>query len=223
MNSAAFFDVDNTILNGYTQVILAKHLLRKGVFPFRKYVNVLIWYLFYKAGLINNFSDIRDKSIEILKGWPKEKLSETMRECFDCSIKKHIYKKMLDLIAQHKKDFFKIILVSSSLDFLVDEIKKYLSADITICSELEIVGGVSSGKVLDSGISGEKKAEAITLLAKKLGINLNTSYAYSDHISDLPFLEKVGIPVAINPDKQLRKICEKKGWEIYFLKEEIGC
>ncbi|NQT29721.1 MAG: HAD family hydrolase [Candidatus Saganbacteria bacterium] len=214
MNTAVFFDVDKTIIDGYTQVILVKYLLKRNEFPLTVYCQIVAWYLFYKFGITTDIIFIRDKAIKTLRGWDEEKLEGLVRECFDAHIKTRVFTEIKALIDEHIRNGEKIVLVSSSLDVIIDRLKNYLGANAVICTKLEVKNGIYTGRVVKPDIYGEAKANAIKEFAVKEGINLGASYAYSDHISDLPMLELVGNPVGVNPDMQLAKVCKRKGWEV---------
>jgi phosphoserine phosphatase len=78
----------------------------------------------------------------------------------------------------------------------------------------EIVGGVYTGRLAEPFCYGEGKADAIQKLAKDRGYDLRLSYAYSDSAGDLPFLEMVGHPVAVNPDRALQALAYHRGWPV---------
>jgi HAD superfamily hydrolase (TIGR01490 family) len=124
-----------------------------------------------------------------------------------------IYAEPLALLDEHRVRGDSTYIVSASLYEIVEHIADDLGIDGAIGSTCEIVDGVYTGRALRP-CYGRLKTEAVEELAAREGIDLAMSTAYSDSHTDLEFLEAVGHPVAVNPDRQLREIAGERGWPI---------
>jgi HAD superfamily hydrolase (TIGR01490 family) len=122
-----------------------------------------------------------------------------------------VYAEPRRLVQRHRERGEKVYVVSATLQEIVEHIADDLGFDGAIGSTCEIVDGVYTGKSL-RGAHGEGKAEALRALAVAQELDLDASTAYSDSYSDVPFLEAVGFPVAVNPDRRLRRIARLRGW-----------
>jgi len=122
-----------------------------------------------------------------------------------------VYAEPLHLVRRHRERGEQVYVVSATLQEIVDHIAEDLGFDGAIGSTCEIVDGVYTGKTLRAA-HGVGKAEALRELAAAEGIDLTASTAYSDSHTDVPFLEAVGHPVAVNPDRRLKRIAYLRGW-----------
>src|SRR6202011_1488042 len=106
------------------------------------------------------------------------------------------------------------IIVSASPEEIVTPLAGYLGVDRSIASRARVDDeGRYTGEMAYDAF-GPAKAEAMRGLAAQLGIDLSKSYAYSDSATDLPMLEGVGHPVAVNPDRELARAAQERGWEV---------
>ena len=126
-------------------------------------------------------------------------------------LKPLVYQEPLNLVDRHRERGEPVYIVSATLQEIVEELARELGFDGAIGSTCEIVDGVYTGRSL-RGAHGEGKAAAVRELAAQEGFDLAASTAYSDSHTDLPFLEAVGNPVVVNPDRELRRIAEERGW-----------
>ncbi len=114
-----------------------------------------------------------------------------------------------------------MIIISSSGTEVVEPIGDRLGVDLAIGTQMAIEDGHYSGEILFYAY-GEGKADAMRALAEERGYDLATSYSYTDSHTDLPMLEVVGHPVATNPDNELRKIAEERGWPILRFSKPVA-
>jgi HAD superfamily hydrolase (TIGR01490 family) len=129
-----------------------------------------------------------------------------------------VYAEPLALVQQHRERGEQVYVVSATLQEIVEHIAADLGFDGAVGSTCEIVDGVYTGKLLRAA-HGDGKAAAVRELAAAEGIDLATSTAYSDSHTDLPFLEAVGHPVAVNPDRSLRRTARDRGWPVLEFSE----
>jgi HAD superfamily hydrolase (TIGR01490 family) len=213
----AFFDVDGVIVKGQTQKFLIKYLLKKRKIPLWLYIKIYFWFIFYKLGLVKETIKIREKVIKYFKGQDVVEFEKIFDDFFEKEIKQRINKKVFNLIKKHLENKDIVVLTSASLEEIVERIKNYVGANFVIATKLGRNSGKYTGEIDGKIPYGENKVLKIKEFLEEKKYTFEESYAYSDHISDLPLLEFVENPCAVNPDKELRKVAIKKGWKIYDL------
>ena len=120
-------------------------------------------------------------------------------------------------LEEHRAAGHEVIIISASADILVEPIAAELGVDTVVATTLEAVDGKLTGKILRY-LKGDAKAEAVQQFAREHGYDLARSYAYSDSATDIPMLAAVGNPVAVNPDRALRKHAMSQGWQLRTFK-----
>lgn len=206
--TCAVFDLDGTIIRLSSEKVFLQYLLNQGEIPIS---NLLAW--------TSNFLKVKSlpvaKSNKIhLRGLEKARLHEIARRCFVETLCPSIAPHISDLIHVHRTEERTVILMSGSLSFLVQLFHEYLQTDLMISHQLEVVDGRFTGQRIGLHPFAENKAKLIQQLATEYGLDLHDSYAYGNHHTDVHKLELFGHPVAVNPDRKLRKIATEKGWPI---------
>ena len=113
---------------------------------------------------------------------------------------------------------YRLILVSGGLDFAIAPAVRHFGFDDVICNHLEYNDGVATGEVTPPLLAEEEKVRAIEQYCREYNVDSAHSKAYSDSLSDLPMLECVGEPAAVNPDRGLRRAAEERNWPILDLR-----
>jgi phosphoserine phosphatase len=131
-----------------------------------------------------------------------------------------VYQEALDLIELHRENGRAVYLVSSSPEEVVRPLAEHFGVNGVVATRAEVEDGKYTGR-LAFYCFGEGKAEAIRALAQSEGIDLEDSYAYSDSHTDLPMLEEVGNPVAVNPSRELRREADGRGWQVHDFRRPI--
>jgi len=132
-----------------------------------------------------------------------------------------VYQEALALIRRHQENGREVVIVSASGAELVAPIAELLGAEHWIASHMEIKDGVYTGEITFYAY-GEQKAVAIRALAAERGYDLESSYAYSDSITDAPMLGAVGNGFVVNPDRGLRRAAAKNGWGVLYFRKPVG-
>jgi len=219
---AALFDLDGTLVEAHLWVGLSKY-------NFKNRENVLstLSYLMSHMGLMipwkmNLMSSeyffetwIKDMA-QLIKGTRADKSREKFAWLADRYLLPTLRKESADILKKHQREGFVTILISGSLQPVLDQVAERLGFDFAVGTEPEISRGRYTGRIVPPCCSGPGKlAKTEKLLAeKKLRINYEESYAYADSSVDLPILNLVGHPFAVDPDEKLRKIALAKGWDI---------
>ncbi len=212
---AAFFDVDGTLTA--TNVLMPLIWLQRENLPRHHY---WLWLCKLICHLpIYLVADQIDRRIFVTlffrqyAGIASDKAKQWFWENFESSLKPRIYDDALREIQWHRERNHQIVLVTGGADFTVAPLAQWLNADL-LAAKLEEVDGRFTGKLVGKPLIGVGKAEAIKTYAGEKGIDLRASYAYGDSVSDAPMLECVGNPVAVNPDRKLRRLAIRRGWKI---------
>jgi HAD superfamily hydrolase (TIGR01490 family) len=216
VTEAAFFDLDKTVIARASVVAFGRPFYREGLISRRTILRGVYGQLIYlyMGADEAKIARMRSSMLELTRGWDQARVSEIVEEALEQIIEPIIYAEALELIAQHKEAGRIVVIVSASPEEIVNPLARYLGIDNAIASRarLDDEGRYSGEMAYDA--FGPAKAEAMRAMAAQLDIDLAGSYAYSDSATDLPMLEVVGHPVAVNPDKELARTAQERGWEI---------
>lgn len=136
-------------------------------------------------------------------------------DMFENYLRQKIFPEAISQIEEHKEQGDHVVLLTGSLDFIVRPIAEYFGVDSVLAPDLREQDGKFTGELTTEPLIGEEKAIAMKKFAQQAEIPLDICYAYSDSKSDLPMLNAVGNPVAVNPSKALRKKALETNWEIH--------
>ncbi|MEX0848113.1 MAG: HAD family hydrolase [Ilumatobacteraceae bacterium] len=213
--SAAFFDLDRTLISGSSTFVFGIAAWRGGLVKRRQFAKDAVGALTFRfAGASDQTSHgVRDRILGAVAGVRHDDL---------VGLNTDIVPKLMDrvrpeakqLVDMHRHAGRATYIVSASPVELVNPLAGALGMTAGIGTVSEIIGGVYTGKLAGPFCYAEGKVEAITELARWEGLDLAQCYAYSDSASDLPMLEAVGHPVAVNPDAKLERIAQRRGWPI---------
>ncbi len=212
-----FFDVDHTL----TKRSSGRHFIllgvKKKIFPPKVLVSLPYYYFYYR------FGNLKLESIKqgypILKGIPISKLEALSRESFAMKLKNDIYSDAVSLIKRLKEENRKIVLATSSLDIIVKPLADFLEIDGIIATALETENGLCTGALTDAPIFATEKKRKVLKYIDEMGSSPSECSFYSDSIHDLPLLQSVGNPVAVNPDPRLKRVARKNNWKIINFKK----
>jgi HAD superfamily hydrolase (TIGR01490 family) len=212
---AAFFDLDKTIISRSSSLALSRPMYRAGLVTRGQLVRGAYAQLVYALiGADEKKMDrLKEGMLQLTKGWDRHEVEDLVRDVLIDVIDPYVYQEALDLMALHQDEGRRIYIVSSSPEEVVRPLAGHFGVAGVIATRARIEDGKYTGE-LEFYCYGEGKAQAIRSLAERLGIDLEGSYAYSDSITDLPMLEAVGHPVAVNPDRDLRKEAETREWDV---------
>ena len=215
MQAAAFFDLDRTLLRRSSALALAGAFREHGVIGRGQLAKAAAWQLFFAArgASAETVRKAAEDGLMILKGFAVDDLRALVADAMEPVLKPLVYQEALELARGHRERGEPIYIVSATLQEIVEEVAQELGFDGAIGSTCEIEDGVYTGRSLRAA-HGEGKAAALRELAEEHGYDLTASTAYSDSHTDLPFLEAVGNPVVVNPDRELRGIAEERDWPV---------
>lgn len=216
---AAFFDLDRTLIHGDSQAMELRHILVHEKPSPLFYLNLAGPVL---SGILAHLSLVSQEchTLSYMKTY-RGQLPSTLFERGDLLFRKTIVQQIipqsLGLISEHRQKNHMIILVSATPVHLIEPVVNHLKPDAYACTVLDFNSqGQCTGKPRDGLCLGSVKAETVKRLARENNLDLSRCYAYSDHHADLPFLESVGHPSAINPTPRLLHICRKRNWPVHL-------
>jgi HAD superfamily hydrolase (TIGR01490 family) len=213
VQSAAFFDLDRTLIRRSSVLALAPSFRARGLISRIDLAKSAFWQLLFAArgASAERVRSAAEDGMKILDGFSVEELQALVGDAMEPVLRPLVYAEPLHLVQHHRARGERVYIVSATLQEIVDHIADDLGFDGAIGSTCEIVDGRYTGRTLRAA-HGEGKARALRELAAAGGLDLESSTAYSDSYSDVPFLEAVGHPVAVNPDRRLKSIARVRAW-----------
>jgi HAD superfamily hydrolase (TIGR01490 family) len=220
---AAFFDLDKTVIATSSVMALGGTLYREGLISKRTIVRGLYAQVIYMLVGADDekMERMREAMLTLTRGWDQARVKQIVRETFDDVLTPIIYAEALELIEEHRLAGRKTVLVSSSPIETVEPIGEHLGVDDVIATRARLDSEGRYTGELEFYAYGAHKAEAIREMAVAEGLDLARSYAYSDSITDLPMLELVGHPVAVNPDRELARVAREREWDIRYFQRPV--
>ena len=210
----AFFDLDGTLVAGFTAVILTRERFRKGDMGVGELISMIAAGLTHQLGAME-FQDLINKAAELLRGRPLSDLEQIGERLFVEKIEKRIYPEMRELVQAHLDRGHTVVLSSSALTIQVDPVARFLGIPNTLTNRFEVdENGVLTGRVVRPILWGPGKANAVQAFATENGINLQDSYFYADGDEDVALMYLVGNPRPTNPGDKMREVANKRGWPI---------
>ena len=212
---AAFFDLDKTVISRSSTLAFGLPFYRHGLISRSDAVRSVAAQVLYRiAGAGHGQMErIRAFVCALSRGWPVDRVTDIVDRYLDELILPYIYEEARALIASHRDAGRDVIIVSTSGHEVVDPIAELLGADIVIATRMAVAEGCYTGEI-EFYAYGEAKATRVRELAAERGYRLPDCYAYSDSVTDLPLLQAVGHPYAVNPDRSLRRIARQRGWPV---------
>jgi HAD superfamily hydrolase (TIGR01490 family) len=217
LTAAAFFDVDNTLVQGSSAVHFGRGLAARKYFTYRDVISFIYAQAKFQLTGRENSDDVaagRRKALAFIEGRSTAELEALGEEIYDEIIADKIWAGTRDLAQMHLDAGQQVWLVTATPYELAATIARRLSLTGALGTVAESVDGVFTGRLVGEILHGSGKAHAVRSLAIREGLNLKRCTAYSDSYNDVPLLSLVGTAVAINPDNRLRNLARQRGWEI---------
>ncbi len=219
---AAFFDLDKTIIARSSAYAFGRQFMESGLLSASGMMQMALGQAMYISGGHDHdqMEAARDQLSAMVTGWRADHVRRIAEESLHQVISPYVYKEAIDLIRHHRALGHDVYVVSASATELVEPIAAELGVRETVATRLEVVDGVYTGEV-PFFCRGGNKATELRRIAAERGYDLSRCYAYSDSGTDEPMLSVVGHPVAVNPDKALRKIAEERDWPIRIFRSPV--
>jgi len=215
--AAAFFDVDNTMMQGASIYYFARGLAARKYFTTGDLVRFALQQLRFRL-LANehagDMSQAKEAALAFVAGWRVDDMRRLSEEIFDELMAERIWAGTRALAQLHMDAGQRVWLVTAAPVELGRIIAARLGLTGALGTVAEVRDGVYTGKLVGDLLHGPAKADALRALAEAEGLDLRRCSAYSDSVNDTPMLSTVGHAVAVNPDARLRREAQRRGWEI---------
>jgi len=212
MPAAALFDLDHTVLTSDTGMSWMRFQRRRGELSAAGLARAVWWSLLYKAAVLDLETLARRLCAE-LTGQPEATVREQAAIWYAADVVPMIAPSARHAIARHREAGDVIALATGATQYAAESVAAGLGIEHTLCSRLEVVDGAFTGK-LAAMCFGRHKVPLAETFARVHDLDLAASTFYSDSYNDLPLLERVGTPVAVNPDLRLWRHARRQGWRI---------
>ncbi len=210
----AFFDLDGTIIASHSVTDMFLERLKAGdvsVDEFRDLITMSARYVLKT----DDFEDGMAASVANLRGQSESDLVRLGEKVCRDRLLAQVFPEVKALLRAHRKRGHTIAIVTSATRYQVKPLADYLDIGDVLCTELGVTGGRFTGTIRGEPCYGPNKLTAAQAYARRRRISLKKSYFYSNGSEDLPLLEAVGHPVAVNPDRVLRRAAERSGWPVH--------
>lgn len=210
----AFFDLDGTLVAGFTAVILTQERFRKRDMGIGELIAMTAAGLNHQFGRME-FESLINKASDMLRGRPLSDLQQIGERLFIDKIEKRIYPEMRELVQAHLDQGHTVVLSSSALTIQVEPVARFLGIANTLTNKFEVdIEGMLTGRVIAPIIWGTGKADAVQKFAAEHDIDLQKSYFYADGDEDVALMYLVGNPRPTNPGDKMADTARKHGWPI---------
>jgi len=208
---AAFFDLDRTLLRRSSALALAGTFRDRGLISRRQLAKAAGWQLLFVLRGAGHEAVRRaaEDGLILLRGFTPEEMRNLVAEAMEPVLRPLVYAEPLHLVDQHRARGEPVYIVSATLQEIVQAIADDLGFDGALGTVCEVREGAYTGHALRP-LHAENKVVAV----RELGFDLADCTAYSDSHTDLPLLEAVGTPVAVNPDRRLRAVATRRDWRV---------
>jgi putative phosphoserine phosphatase/1-acylglycerol-3-phosphate O-acyltransferase len=219
---AALFDLDRTLLEGFSVYAFLRERLMSGTMSPREMQANAAAFANYSLGK-TGLSGVMATTTRALAGVAEKTLRELGEQTFEKDLAERIYPEARALVEAHRARGHTLAIVSSATRYQIEPVARALGIPHVLCTELEVLDGVFTGEIVPPACWKEGKATAARKLAAELGLDLARSWFYTDASEDLPLLAIVGNPHPLNPDMRLAALAEARGWPVHrFAKRRTG-
>src|SRR6476659_7659258 len=210
----AFFDLDGTLVAGFTVAAVTRDRLRHREVGAAEFLQMMQLAVEYRLGR-HQFENVIAAAVRTTKGRLAEDVDEVGERIFRQSVVDLIYPEMRELVRAHQRRGHTVVLSSSALTMQAEPVARYLGIDHVVCNRFVVdEHGVLTGEVQRPVIWGTSKATSVQKFAAEHGVDLRSSYFYADGDEDLALMHLVGNPRPVNPGPELTKVAARRGWPI---------
>lgn len=220
--SLAIFDLDNTLLNGDSDVLWGEFLVEQGLVDAEYYAREnLRFYEEYKAGTLDimeflafSLKPLSEHGIDELNSWHQQFMAQKIESIMQPAASR--------LLQQHREHGDFLLIITATNSFVTRPIAEALGVDDILATEPELLDGRYTGRVSGTPTFREGKVERLQQWLANSPHDLEQSWFYSDSLNDLPLLEVVTNPIAVDPDETLQQHARMKGWTVMTLRTDSG-
>jgi len=217
-DAVVFSDIDNTVVFGASVYHFGWEAYSQGLITWRDVIPALFDQRHFVRSGENEerMANIRQRALALVKGQTVDDFVRVAKATWDTRIRTRLFPEIVSMLWSHRERGHDVFLASASPRELVEVMAHGLGLTGGLGTELHVTEGVFTGDFDGPFLHGEQKAEAVFAMAESLGATRDRLVAYSDSIADLPLLEGVAHPVAVNPDRRLHHIAKERDWPIIW-------
>lgn len=217
--SIAFFDLDHTLLDGANGNLVVKYMVKTRRMGLEAVWKALKFTVLYRLNRLPREEVYRWTFRECGK-YPIEELIRMLDEAYAECIMPRLFREGAECIAGHKSQGHLTVIATAAGEYISEKVRVQLGADDKIAAMAPVRDGYLTDEIARPLPYAEGKEQLARAYAAARGVDLQDCYFYSDSLADLPLLQAVGHPVAVNPQRKLRRIAEKRGWPVRYWREK---
>lgn len=221
MKTAAFIDLDGTLLCGESQFSFMIQCWRDGLISRSGSLKVMLEYASYLAGITHDAGRLRDAGFMLMQGLNGGDLDRAGKKYAETTLTQKLRRGSVSLLSVHKAKGHLLVLVTSACEPLACPFAGLLGFDHVIATQLDRDSGQFTGHRQSPEPYGEGKRTLVEQYGIEQGICLSDSYAYSDHHSDMSLLELVGNPRVVHPTREMSRLARGRGWKLVNLDDNL--
>lgn len=212
---AAYFDMDRTLLSDSSSLLWMRYMRQRGELAARQFLHLASILLRYKFGVLDVPAMTRSLVADFA-GQPEAERVAFSRRWFDEQLVNYVAAEARRVLELHRQQGHRPVIITASPIYTAEPLAAHLQIvpDDVLATRIEVRNGRFTGRVVEPMCYKEGKLQWAEQHAARHGIDLSASYFYTDSIDDLSLLERVGHPVAVNPDKPLYRWAEQRGWPV---------
>jgi HAD superfamily hydrolase (TIGR01490 family) len=210
---AALFDMDRTLVRRDTASLYVRYQRDIGEADWRQAARVAWWMLQYSFGVIDA-GRVAEQVAADYAGRDERQMIESCRRWFRDYVLAHVSPTARRVVRQHREAGDRVAIVTGATRYAAAPLAAELGIEELVTTEMEVEDGRLTGRLVEPLCFGSGKVVRAERLARAGGFSLDRAVFYSDSITDLPLFERVGRPVAVNPDGRLRRLARRRGWDV---------
>lgn len=211
--TGVFFDLDNTLVTKSTGLLYYRYLRQKGHASFTDTLKALYFWLRYRMNSLD-IKSLAEREVRKVTGMSERAMIELCDRWFHDMVRYYISPRAIEAVNEHRAKGHLLAILSAATPYTVNPVKKFLRIEHGLCTRLEVAEGRFTGRLVEPYCYGEGKLYWAERFVNKLGVRLEDFYFYTDSYTDLPVLERVGMPRPVNPDRLLEAEANRRGWPI---------
>lgn len=210
----AFFDLDGTLVDGFTATAHAGDRIRRRQARIGEVLGVVEAAMRYRFGRVH-FESLLVRAAGYLRGESLAELDATGERLFTERVRTRVFPVMHEIVRAHQRRGHTVVLSSSALTIHAEPVARYLEIDHVLCNHFELDdAGLLTGRIARPVIWGRQKAAAVNDFCMAHGVDLARSYFYADGAEDAALMAVVGYPRPVNPRRGLAVLAAEQGWPV---------
>ena len=211
--SGALFDMDKTLVSVNTGRLYARWRMGRKEWSARDYARAMRYLLQYSVGMLDP-QQAAAKGLRTVRGYEEEQMRDECRTWYEKVVRPHVSDHGRREVERCRERGMVVAILSAQTRYVTQPLAEDLGIEHVLCTQLEVQDGRLTGGYEEPLCYGDGKIVRAERWAEEHGVDLDDSHFYSDSISDLPMLARVGSPVVINPDFRLRLAARLRGWPV---------